>query len=135
MVCGWQGFCSIDQPFTKLPYILHSQKIYRGNHPQNNSPEHKKALYFHLLLYYNTLIIKKKGGESFMGVRRRRKSIERLRREANERRFRVKIGDPLHESFYDKDGEVDYALVRKECMPYRGELDNHPRPKWPKPRW
>lgn len=48
-------------------------------------------------------------------LRRRKGEITRIKRAQARRKVQVRVGDPLHESFYDKDGsQVSTLEIRKQ---------------------
>ena len=50
-------------------------------------------------------------------LRRRKGEITRIKRAQARRKVRVRVGDPFHETFYDKDGSLVSNLeIRKQTI-------------------
>ena len=55
-------------------------------------------------------------------LRRRNGKISRLKAQQHRRKNEIRIGDPLHESFYDADGTLKSTLeIRKQSIGDRSE--------------
>ncbi len=55
-------------------------------------------------------------------IRRRRGKLQRIKDAAKRRKLVIRLGDPLHESFYDADGNLKSSLeIRKQSLSSKDE--------------